>query len=518
MIKTGKRLSLLALVGILSIAECAYAGRLMDYIRSYDLNDYAFGVALTVSQSPYSGSENSTFAYPFLTSFRDSAFTDDWLLIREGDLGFRWVSEGGWELGAVGRIQTLGTGTSDAIELIGLDDREWTLELAPIIGWRGWPVHINFKVYTEVLGRHDGLISQLGFSLPREWDRGYFVPTVELIHRDADYTNYYFGVSPAESLPTRPEYQAGDSLGTSLRVRWGYELTDKWLLSGFAGVEFFDSAISNSPIVGEDKVWSTNISIAYNSNIFQPRISDRTGPHQPRFDFRLGAFRNNIDSKIVRESSAGVPGSVIDLEDVLGISTEDTVMQLDAIFRIGVFHRLELGYFETSGNGAAVLQEPLTVGEEEFPVNATLASSFQSEILRFGYAYSLMNDEQKELGVMAGVHYSKFKTVIEDPDTGQRTVSNTTTPLPVIGLHGSVALGQKTTLGARIQIFRMDFDQFEGSLNYATLDLQQHFGENFSIGLGYNYYEYKLSSKEDSSRGSLEVRHQGPVLFTSFHF
>ncbi len=119
---------------------------------------------------------------------------------------------------------------------------------------------------------------------------------------------------------------------------------------------------------------------------------------------------------------------------------------------------------------------------------------------------------------MAGFHYSKFNTVIEDPETGQRAVSNNATPLPVIGLHGSVALGQKTTLGARVQIFRMDFDQYEGSLNYGTLDLQRHIGENFSVGLGYNYYAFKLVSRDNSSSGSLEVRHQGPVLFFSTHF
>jgi outer membrane protein len=518
MIKTGKRLSLLALVGILSIADCAYAGRLMDYIRSYDLNDYAFGVALSRSQSPYSGGEDSTFAYPFLTSFRDSAFTDDWFLIREGDMGFRWVSEGGWELGVVGRIQTDGLGTSDAPQLRGLDERKWTVELAPIIGWRGWPVHINYKIYTEVLDRHEGLISQLAFSLPYEHDRGYVVPSIELIYRDQKYTDYYYGVSAAEALPTRPEYQAGDSLNTAFKIRWGYAVTDKWLLSGDFGLELLDTSITDSPIVGEDRLLSTSISLAYNANIFQPRASNRTGPRQPRFEIRLGAFSDNVDSKIVRESTAGVPGSEIDLDEILGISTQETVMQLDTIFRIGNYHRLEIGYFEMSRTGLTVLQEPVTIGEEDFAAGTTLESSFNSEILRFGYAYSLMNDDQKELGVMAGMHYSKFNTVIVDTDSGQRAESSATTPLPVIGLHGSVALGQKMTLGARIQIFRMDFDRFEGSMNYATLDLQRHFGENFSVGLGYNYYALKLISREDSSRGSLEVRHQGPVLFLSSHF
>ncbi len=192
-----RHISLCVLVGTLSLGESAYAGRLLDFIRNYDLNNYALGLALSGSQSPYLGGETSSIAYPFLTSFHDSAFTDDWLLLREGDLGVRWVSEGGWELGVVGRVQTLGTGTSDVPELEALDDRKWTLELAPIIGWRGWPVHINFKTYTEILDRHDGLVSQLALSLPRQRGRSFIVPSVELIHRSSDYTNYYFGVSPA---------------------------------------------------------------------------------------------------------------------------------------------------------------------------------------------------------------------------------------------------------------------------------------------------------------------------------
>jgi len=512
-----KSLAALALIIVLATAEGVFAGPIMDYIRSYDLNDYSIGVAISASQTPYSGGEDSTFAYPYLTSFRDPSFTDDWLLLEEGDLGVRWV-KGCWQLGVAGRIQTRGLGTSDAPILSGLDDREWTLEVTPIIGWRGWPVHISFRTYTEILGRHDGLVSELDFTLPREWSRGYIVPGVGLIYQDQDYTNYYFGISAEEALPTRPEYQAGASLNAEVKVRWGYAITNKWLLSGSFGYEFLDDEISNSPIVDKDSLWSVNVGLAYNSNVFQPRLSDRTGPKQPRFEFRLGAFRDNIDSKIVHESSAGNPGSEIDLEDLLGVSAEETVLQFDTIYRIGEFHRLELGYFEMSRHGASVLQEPVTFGDESFTAAQTLESSFETEVLRFGYAYSLMNDDQKELGVMGGLHYSRFSTVIEDPETGQRAVSNNSTPLPVVGLHGAVYLGQKTTLGARIQFFRMDFDQYEGSLNYATLDLQRHFGDNFSVGLGYNYYAFKLVSRDNSSSGSLEVRHQGPVLFFSTHF
>ncbi len=69
-----RHISLCLLAGVLVISENASAGRLLDYIRDYDLNDYALGVSLSLGETPYTGADNSAFAYPYLTSFRDSAF------------------------------------------------------------------------------------------------------------------------------------------------------------------------------------------------------------------------------------------------------------------------------------------------------------------------------------------------------------------------------------------------------------------------------------------------------------
>ena len=64
------------IVILVFLASTANAGGILDYIRNYDLNDYALGVSYSVSQRPYIGAENSSFAYPYLTSFRHNAFTD----------------------------------------------------------------------------------------------------------------------------------------------------------------------------------------------------------------------------------------------------------------------------------------------------------------------------------------------------------------------------------------------------------------------------------------------------------
>ena len=459
---------LLPLLALLAMANDASAQRLIDYIRNYDLNDYALGLSFSGSQNPYLGGENSIIAYPVLTSFRDSALTNDWLLIREGDLGIRWVSQSQWELGVVGRIQTLGFGTTDSPELAGLDDRQWGLEMGPIVGYRKWPVHINFKTYYEILGRHGGTISHLALSLPIEHARGYLVPQVEVISQSADYTNYYFGVAPHEARRFRPEYKPGSAFNRAMRVRWGWALADKWLLYGTVGLELLDEEITNSPIVDRDDIWSASIALAYNNDIFQPRITDTPPPEQPKFEFRVGAFLDNVDSRIVRDADNGRVGDEIDVENLLGLPEEETLLHAEALYRIGYFHRLEMGYLKSSRSGTTTLQRSIDFGDRTFPEGTTVDSRLETRVVRFAYAYSLINDPQKEIGVMGGVHLTEFDTIVADSVSGEREITNATTPLPVIGLHGGLSLGSRASLGARIQVFRMDFHRYEGSLNFAT--------------------------------------------------
>ncbi len=172
----------------------AHAGKWLDYFRNYDLNDYSLGVSIATSQNPYVGESNSTFAYPYLTSFTHSAFTEDWFLIRGGNIGIRYVSKSDWEFAVIGRIQTLGFGNNDNDALLGLEPRSWAIEAGPMIGWRRWPVQVHFRSFTDLTSDNDGLTHEFELSLPRKFERGYFVPSITFIHMDDNYSNFYLGV------------------------------------------------------------------------------------------------------------------------------------------------------------------------------------------------------------------------------------------------------------------------------------------------------------------------------------
>jgi outer membrane scaffolding protein for murein synthesis (MipA/OmpV family) len=507
----------IALLALLS-SGVASADTFLDFIRSYDLNDYALGAAVTVSESPYVGGENSVFAYPYLTSFRDAAFTDDWLLISEGDLGLRWVNDADWELGIVGRMQTLGLGNSTSDAVLGLDDRNWSIEIAPLVGFRGWPVHVALRSYFEVLGRHGGNQTELAFRLPREYDWGFFIPTITGIYRDADYTNYYFGVSEAEARPVRPAYTPGSSTSSEVSLRLGVALTDRWLLSGTLRMEFLGDAITASPIVDQESIWSANIGLAYNADIFQPRVSAIGGKYQPQFEMRIAWFSANSDAKVIYNNANGDPGDEIDLEDLLGIEDRENILQFDAIYRFNDFHRIEVSYHSLSRTGTTLLSREISFGDRTFAEGTELATRFDTELLRLGYGYSLMNDAQKELGVTAGVHVSNNTTDVTAMPSGERERSNVSTPLPVIGAFGSVALGPRSSLAAKLQLFGMQYDRLEGAMVFGNLEWQRRLTENVSIGLGYNAYYSRLRSREDEGRGRLETLHHGPMVFVTTGF
>ena len=335
---------------------------------------------------------------------------------------------------------------------------------------------------------------------------------------DETYANHYFQVSLDEAIPGRPVYAPGAATNIAAQITWGYQISEKWLLSGNVAYEKLDDGIANSPIVDKDSLWSGSFGIAYNANIFRSRDFDEDAYKMPRFEFRAGLFRDSMSTKVVLDAPDGSPGEEIDLEDLLGIEEVESVLQLDAIIRLNSFHRLEAGYFDFSRDSALVLNNDVEFGGEIFPAGELVELRTNLRTVRVSYAFSLMHDAQKELGVMAGVHLSRLETELLARNTGQVVKSTASTPLPVIGVHGSVSLGPKTMLGARVQIFRMHFDDYEGSMNYVTLGLQHVLGNTASIGVGYNYYDLKLDSDDSAIRGRLEIRHQGPYAFVGIHF
>ena len=237
------------------------------------------------------------------------------------------------------------------------------------------------------------------------------------------------------------------------------------------------------PILTALAIGAASVGLAYNANVFNPKAHDNYDRQLPTLDIRVAAFFTDISSKVSRATADGVPGVEIDLEDILGAPETGTAFEIDALWRIGEHHQFELGFFELVRDGSSTLEDDLQFGDAFFPAGSVVDSQVDYSSLRFGYTFFLMRDGQKELGIMAGLHLSELAVNVRVDTGDQLERSRSSTPLPVIGLNGAVFFGDRTSLRARIHIFRTDFDQHEGSLNYAALDLERLFGSRTRLGI-----------------------------------
>ncbi len=493
----------------------ANAAAWLDYFRSLDLNDYALGVGFSSTQNIYKGSANSAYLYPYLTTFRNPAFTNDLLFASEGDLGLRYVSENQWTFSILGRIQT--RSPDDNKDLEDLQQRRWTIETAPSIGYRGWPIHINFKTYFEILDRHKGTISNLEFSYPREWSRGYLIPTLDFIYQSRAYSQYYYSVNSNETAPGRPEYQAGSATNIAFRVKWGYALTHRWLVSGRVGLEILDNEISNSPIIDRNQAWTTSIKLAYNADVFQPRYTNKKPARLPRATLRVSIIDTRFNTTLIGGPSNTPQDTRLSLEDTLDVSDRETVNQFDFTLGLGTYHRLELSYSELNRSGAITIDDQLKFGDATFLPSTEVEAKAETSILRLAYGYFLIKDSQKELALIAGFHRTKFTSTLISQSTGERQRNSPKPILPVIGAFGTAQLGKHWSLAAEVQLFRMNFDQYNGALSYLRLDLLRQFNK-FDLGIGYSFYGMNLESRDNDLRGKIKFRHQGPTLSGTFRF
>jgi hypothetical protein len=172
-------------------------------------------------------------------------------------------------------------------------------------------------------------------------------------------------------------------------------------------------------------------------------------------------------------------------------------------------------------DGTAAMQRVSAVirlGDEIFPAGTEIDIDAELRVTKVAYGFSLMNDAQKEVGVLAGVHITNYEVNVAATETGQQVETSVRTPLPVIGAYGSVAIGAKTDLNANLQIFRMEFDHYSGSLNNLYVGVNHYFGDSIGAGIGYNIYAMDLDSPDEDLRGSLKLRHHGPIVFASMRF
>jgi len=240
---------------------------------------------------------------------------------------------------------------------------------------------------------------------------------------------------------------------------------------------------------------------------------------------RAGLYDIDASTVIRVDGAFGNLGTTVNLESILGVPEEKSTWFASGRLRLAERHFMEAEAFRLGRRGLRELSTDIEFGDRTFSFGATVRSFFGVDVMRLGYAYSIVRRKTWGLAVGAGLHVTGIDTGLSEIVTSSGSISITdveiakaTAPLPVIGISGAMALGPRWALFGRGQIFRLRFDQTEGSLDHFSISLENDLGERFGWGIGYDYFAIDLRQRERLWRGDAEVRFQGPLVFAKLNF
>lgn len=505
-------LAALALPFACSFGSRALAGdSILDGIRQLDLNNYALGMNVYQSTSPYDGIEDFVVVFPAPTQFEPAFVTDETFFIRDGDFGLRTRLGEHWDIGGILAILSLGYGSGQSEALAGMSRRDWTIHGGVTIGRNLGDYRFDFGARTDLLGEHGG--QELEFKLARIFARGshYFLPQVDAKWQSSKLVNHYFGVTAAEALPDRPAYRPGATVTYGGSLEWGWKWHPNWYVSASASVEWLPTEIRNSPIVDRDSIGSVMLTLGYDAPSMVTAAPSRADVYGSGVEITAGAFFVSADSKIFLTDGNG--DAPIDLESEFTVGDTDVGVPISLRWRISPFHSLEFGYFELNRSGAGDIVVPVDVGAASFSQGEAVNTGFDTRIFRLGYAFSLLHDTQKELAIFGGAHVSdvSFRSRSANDDV----TADTTAILPVLGASLVINFTDRLSLGTALQFFVSDVNRYSGNLIDFGLSGQYSWGRRFSFGIGYRYYRQDIDTADEDFKGDYRFEYRGPVVFIS---
>ena len=233
---------------------------------------------------------------------------------------------------------------------------------------------------------------------------------------------------------------------------------------------------------------------------------------QDRWSIQLGLFSPNVDTRAWLNGSGGLVGTEISFEEDLGYADRKDMPAVLASVRLGERWKIEAEYLSLRRENAHSLSRTISWGDNTYALGTTVSSEFSSDIFRLSGTYSFIRDAGKEFGVALGLHTTDFRMTIAASGIGSET-GDVVAPLPTLGVYGAYAFTPKWLLAGRIDVFSLDFEDYEGALTNVTIGVDYRFFRNVGLGAAYRYIDYDLSVTASSYNGGINYRFSGPMLY-----
>ncbi len=245
-------------------------------------------------------------------------------------------------------------------------------------------------------------------------------------------------------------------------------------------------------------------------------------PWEAPFGIQIGAFSSDATTTVRLDSNSGRFGTSLSFESDLNMDERKVLPTFDMFWRFNPRHALELSVVSLRRDGETNIRGAINWGEQTFPVNANVHSTFDSDIVRLAYRWSFIHDDRTEVGLLLGAHYTALKTSLSgtgnNAGVSASQEASVKYPLPTIGLRATARMGENWRLAGFGQVLKVKINEYDGELYNFGAGVEWAFTQGMYAGLGYDYYKYNLTSTKENARGEFDYRFDGPKLYFGWNF
>lgn len=233
---------------------------------------------------------------------------------------------------------------------------------------------------------------------------------------------------------------------------------------------------------------------------------------QDRWALQLGVYSPKVSTTFRLDGTGGLLGTEVSAEEDLGLKERNDMPALLASARLGERWKLEFEYLSLKRENARSLSRTISWGDTTYTFGTTVNSSFSTEIFRLSAGYAFVKDAQKEFGAVLGLHATDILARIAASTVGTEE-GDVLAPLPTIGFYGAYAPTPKWLVSGRVDLFSLEYEEYDGSLTNFTLGADYRIWRNFGLGAAWRYIDYDLSVAKSRFNGAINYRFSGPLLY-----
>jgi len=239
--------------------------------------------------------------------------------------------------------------------------------------------------------------------------------------------------------------------------------------------------------------------------------------------FGLGAFLPAFDTTLRVDNQSVGAGDSIDLENDLGLKEDETVFWVGGTWRFADRHRLGVSYFSFNRDASATALRELEIGDEIYPIGATLETEFGLTVAPVFYAYSFIKNERHELAGSFGFHWFALDFAVQGDaslngeDANANASASADVPLPLFGVRYDYYINQRWTTSVHGEVFALDITdeafKFSGNLYNIRLSTDYWLTNNFGVGAALSWFDIDAKIDDSEWKGGIEYRYFGPQIY-----